>query len=60
MNALTKLLLFLLIAISFSSCIFQPKPFKNWHRKHGERLRHYHKGNNFGGRRMWVRQYGTY
>lgn|GEM_PF-6463792 len=60
MNALSKLLLFLIILVTFSSCVFQSRPYKHWYTKRGVRYPHYHRGNNYGGRHMWVHQYKTY
>ena len=55
MNTLGKLLLVALITISFTSCLVHPRPYKKWAKRHNNaRL---HRGNNYGGRHFWVRQY---
>jgi hypothetical protein len=53
MNTIKKLSLFALIIIGFSSCLVHPRPYKKWYSRHGA---HYTHGNNFWGRRFWVRQ----
>ncbi len=54
MNAFKKLLLFSIILIGFSSCLVHLRPYKKWERRHN--VRYYPKGNNIGGRHLWVRQ----
>lgn len=56
MNTLAKLLLFVLVTLTFSSCLVHRRPYKKWwHNKH--RNVKYHKGNVYGGRQYWVRQH---
>jgi hypothetical protein len=55
MYTLRKLLLFVLIAATFSSCLVHPRPYKKWTKKHN--TPRYHNGNNYGGRKYWVRQH---
>jgi sterol desaturase/sphingolipid hydroxylase (fatty acid hydroxylase superfamily) len=56
MQALLKIFLLLFAVTLFSSCLWRRPKYKNWstdyHPKH-----HYYKGNNYGGRRLWVRYY---
>jgi hypothetical protein len=63
MNTLAKLMLFILIAVTFSSCLFRPRPYHGWYHRHrmrGQRLHRYHHGNMMGGRTLLVKQYRTY
>lgn len=54
-HSLRNILLFVFAAITFSSCLFRPSPYKKWYsRRHPKFF--YHKGNNYGGRRLWVKQ----
>lgn len=56
MNALIKILLIAFIATAFTSCIARKNPHDNWYKRHHYK-QHYKKGNNFGGRRLWVRYF---
>ena len=54
MKALVKILLVALATVAFTSCIVRRNPNHNWYKKHPRNF-HYHKGNDYGGRRLWVR-----
>ena|GEM_PF-5774701 len=48
------LFVFALITISCSSCFFRRHPDKKWFSKRHPKF-YYHKGHNYGGRKLWVR-----
>ncbi len=56
MNALLKILLVAFIACSLVSCVSRKSNYHKWNTRHHYK-RYYHKGNNFGGRRLWVRYF---
>jgi hypothetical protein len=51
---LRNFVLFLLMIMTFSSCFFRKHPDKKWAVKRHHKF-FYHKGNNYGGRKLWVR-----
>ena len=55
-NALIKILFFAFIAATFTSCIARKNPHDYWYHRHHNKF-HYQKGNNLGGRRLWVRYF---
>jgi hypothetical protein len=60
-NTPGKLMLFILIVVTFSSCLFRPRPYVGWsHHHNGVRIHRYHHGNMIGGRTLLVKQYRTY
>jgi hypothetical protein len=56
MNTAGKVLLLVFIAALFSSCLWRRPLHKNWSTDTHPK-KHYKKGNNFGGRRLWVRYF---
>ncbi len=57
-NTLRNIILLVFLAISFnfglSSCFWRRSGDFKWSTRHHPKF-FYHKGNNFGGRRLWVR-----
>jgi len=52
--ALRNFLLFVFALLTLNSCLVRPSPYKNWStRRHPKFF--YKKGNNYGGRKFWVR-----
>lgn len=59
MHTFVKILLFVFVTAALTSCLVRKPYYHKWAFRHHYK-RHYHRGNSYGGRRLWVKPWRTY